>query len=92
MKKFSINLGQKFYSQEHFDQARKNYESEEKVPYHLINCVSAERHNKKCESEGKGGLVPKEFKWKEAVIGCQHYGKPRQSQHKEGTTRRPNQR
>jgi len=86
---FKMHLGQKFYSQKEFQEAKLKYEAELVIPYTVNNCVKRELYNAKHMGKSQ---VPEGFLWKEAVIACKHYGDPRHHKHVEGTQRRSNQR
>ncbi|XP_034245761.1 uncharacterized protein LOC117647896 [Thrips palmi] len=84
----SITLGKKFYSQLEFNAAKRKFELEQHVPYTVINCTKAQNYNQTADQDHQ---VPNGFDWKDAVIACKLYGKPRLHQHVEGTKKRPNQ-
>ena len=84
----SIVLGQRFSSQAELLAAIKSYSQEQGVPYTKFNSVTAEKYNSNARPDKQ---MPVEQEYKEQIITCKHYGKPRQSDHKPGTKRRGNQ-
>ncbi|XP_034240130.1 uncharacterized protein LOC117644628 [Thrips palmi] len=52
---------------------------------------SAALYNRKQRSKGSSNFIDESLHWKEAVIGCKHYGAPRSHEHVPGTKERANQ-
>lgn len=85
----SLVLGQKFKSKDELLLAIQKYSEEQGVPYVRFNTFLAETYNKNVAPEKQ---MPLEQGFKELIVACKHYGKPRQSTHKPGTKKRVNQR
>lgn len=87
-----IVLGQKFFTIKEYEEAKAKYEKAQKVPYIIFNSQSAKRFNSKRAGDDPNKRVPEEMLWKDVVVSCKHYGKPRSHDHIEGTKKRMNQR